>query len=884
MRLRRVRLENVRGVDACELAFRDDGVTIVEAPNESGKTTLIEAMDVLFEYKDGSRSSEVRGLQPVGRDVGSTVEVELTCGGTHLTCSKTFNRQSQTELHIHSPRPEQLTGAEAHDRLRQILESDVDMALYEALRMSQGRDLDAISLGGSDVLSARLDAAAGGSGTSGGDALLQRAKEVYETYYTEKTGNPKKILTDLDSEVSGLETDRDELDVKVKALQADVDWLEVVERDLPNLERRMKEELAPAVARQEELLGRVRSVQERHATRVAERDTAEAGLREARRARDERVESAKNLTDLEDETVNLRREHDPQKERLAGMEKDLARREEALTGANKGTRNARRQREVQEWVVDLIRARRELERLRTANERIQEITQEADTARKALAGTVLDDELLAEIKDADEKVKLARATLSAGAPSLELRAHSDLEVELDGSASQLTSGDELSETIGERLTLHVPGTLDLEVRAGTSASDLHRRVADAETSLEDVCERAGVADLDGAETAAKQRRRHEDTLERQDEALARELGDETRDDFANRLREAETTAEAIEGRVPEDAEVPDPSTADERLAAAREAEEAALEAAEEARKAREEAAEALRLEGDAASKGTARLEAREEEAVRLRNQLEVARGEKPDEDLEESVAKAAEAHRLAEAALDEVQAELNELEPASVEFDTEAARTARDNTATRIRERREERIRLESSLQTAGAEGLGERLEKAEASLKRARSGQRRRWARAKAAREFYVTLREAREEAYREYREPLRQRIVEGARQLYRTDDLDVELDDELRIEKRTMDGTTLDWDQLSAGAREQLAILTALAAARLAGDDGAPFVLDDALGYTDPVRLERLGQLLGRTEGAQVIVLTCVADRFQYVGGARTVRLRDTLGERRD
>lgn len=559
------------------------------------------------------------------------------------------------------------------------------------------------------------------------------------------------------------------------------------------------------------------------------------------------------------------------------MEKDLVQREEALAGANEAARGARRQREVQERVVDLIRARQELERLRVANERIQEITQEADTARKALAGTVLNDELLAEIKDADEKVKLARAALSAGAPSLELRAHSDLQVELDGSASPLTSGDQLDENIGERLTLHVPGTLDLEVRAGTSASNLHRRVADAQARLEDVCERAGVADLAEAEKVVAQRRRHEDILGRQDEALSRELGDETREEFANRLRDAETTADAIQRRIPEDTEVPNPSTADKRLATAHEAEETALEAAEEARKAREEAAEALRLERDAASKGIARLEAREEEAARLRDHLEEARRERPDEELKESVDKAAEALRLAEAALNEVQAELDELEPETVELDAEAARTAHGNAATRIRELREERIRLESSLQTAGAQGLGERLEEAEAELERAGSERRRQWARARAARELYVTLREAREEAYREYREPLRKRIAEGARQLYRTDDLDVELDDKLCIVRRTMGGTTLDWDQLSAGAREQLAILTALAAARLAGEDGVPFVLDDALGYTDPERLARLGQLLGRTEGAQVIVLTCVADRFQYVGGASTVRLRE-------
>lgn len=884
MRLQRVRLENVRGVDACEVSFRDDGVTIVEAPNESGKTTLIDAVDVLLEEKDSSGKQKVRELQPVGRDVGSTVEVELTCGATHLTCRKTFNRQRQTTLHVHSPRTEQLTGAEAHDRLRQILESDVDLALYEALRLSQGRNLDALSLGDSGSLSSALDAAAGGSGTpSDGEALLQRAKEIYETYFTAKTGNPKKLLTDLDGEVFKLESARDELSARVRSLQNDVDELEAIERELPALRRRMKEELEPDVARQEESLGRVRSVEERLKARAAQRDSAAVELREAQREREERAESAKSLSELEGEIKKLRQEHNPQKMRLAELEKELKEREAALERATKAARDASREREVLERFVDLIRARQDLKRMQETNNRLKEIERESAEAREALAGAMLNDQLLGEIRDADEQVKLARAVLNSGAPSVELRAHSDLEFELDGGTKSFTSGEQLQESIGEHFSLSVPDVLDLEVRAGASASDLRRQVADAEARLTDACDRGGVADLGEAEKAAATRQRHEHTLERRDEALARELGDETREEFATQLREAEDTVTALEKRIPEDAEVPDSSSAAERLEAARETEIAAQEAAEEAQKARDQAAETFRLERDASSKSIARLEAREEEAERLRNQLEEARRETPDEVLERSVTGAAEALRLAEAALSEVQAELEELEPASVEFDAKTAKDVRDNTAKRIQELREERIRLESSLQKAGAEGLGEKLEEAEAELERTRSEQRRKWARARARRELYITLRDARDEAYRAYREPLRERIVEGARGLYRTDDIDVELDDELRIVRRTMDGMTLDWGQLSAGAREQLAILTALAAAQLAGEDGVPFVLDDALGYTDPDRLARLGQILGNTRGAQIIVLTCVAERFQYVGNARTVRLLDASPERR-
>lgn len=885
MRLQRVRLENVRGVEACEVSFRDDGITIVEAPNESGKTTLLDAVDVLFEYKDGSKSSDVRGLQPVGRDVGSTIEVELTCGETHITCRKTFNRQSQTTLQIHSPRPEQLTGTEAHDRLQEILKANFDKTLYDALKIHQGRDLEALSFGDSGALSSALDAAAGGSGASSdGDALFLRARGAYETYFTEKNANPKPLLKEIDKKVADLESERNDLEGRLKDLEKDIKRLSGIERDLPALERRKEDELKPAVARQEKLLQRVRSVEERLKTHAAQRDTAEARLREARRARDERAEHAKRFSELEAEIEKLRHEHAPQQERLAELAKDLEKQGESLERANAAARDARRRREIEEQLVELIGARQELERLRAKSDRVQNINREASEAEEALNRTVLNDELLAEIKNADEEVKVAHAVLSAGAPSVELRAHRDLEVELDGSETSVAAGGRLEEAIGERFSLHVPDVLDLEVRAGASASDLRRRVSDAEARLAEACERAEVADLAEAEEAAARRRRHEGTLERRDEALARELEGESQEEFATRLREAEARTVTAAGRIPEDVEVPEASTAQQRLETARESEESTREAAEETRNAREATAETLRREREASSKNSATLEAREEAAERLRRQLEEARRENPDDALERSVTDAAEAYGLAASALDEVQEELSGLKPETVELETEAARNALEFGVARLNELSRERAALQSRLQVVGAEGLGERLEEIEAGLERARSEQHRQWARARATRMLYTTLREARDEMYRAYRDPLRKGIVEQARLLHDVDDLDVELDEELRIIARTKEGTTLRWEQLSAGAREQLAILTALAAAQIAGDDGVPFVLDDALGYTDPERLARLGALLGSTEGAQVIVLTCAADRFQHVGGARTVRLLEAAGERRD
>ncbi len=56
----------------------------------------------------------------------------------------------------------------------------------------------------------------------------------------------------------------------------------------------------------------------------------------------------------------------------------------------------------------------------------------------------------------------------------------------------------------------------------------------------------------------------------------------------------------------------------------------------------------------------------------------------------------------------------------------------------------------------------------------------------------------------------------------------------------------------------------------------DGASLILDDALGYTDPERLKLMGAVLTKVgRECQIIILTCVPDRYNNVGEAKVVRL---------
>ncbi len=80
------------------------------------------------------------------------------------------------------------------------------------------------------------------------------------------------------------------------------------------------------------------------------------------------------------------------------------------------------------------------------------------------------------------------------------------------------------------------------------------------------------------------------------------------------------------------------------------------------------------------------------------------------------------------------------------------------------------------------------------------------------------------------------------------------------------------------SAGAREQLGFVSQLACAAIVSPDdgGARLMIDDALGWSDPQRLERMGAtMVAAGKECQIIILTCYLGRYANVGNPKVVTL---------
>ena len=112
MRLHRVQLRNYRGVVKSDVSFSQDGVTIVEGPNEVGKTAISEGLQFAIDLPDSSKSAQVKAVQPVGRDEGPEVEISLSSGKYDLVYRKRWLRQIQKlSIEVMSPTWRELDGA-----------------------------------------------------------------------------------------------------------------------------------------------------------------------------------------------------------------------------------------------------------------------------------------------------------------------------------------------------------------------------------------------------------------------------------------------------------------------------------------------------------------------------------------------------------------------------------------------------------------------------------------------------------------------------------------------------------------------------------------------------------------------------------------------------
>lgn len=880
MKLHRLVLTNYRGITHRDIEFPDRGVVVVSGANEVGKSSMLEALDLLLESKDRSNKKEIKQVKPTHADVGAEVTAEISAGPYRFVYRKRFHKKPETELTVVAPRRQQFTGDEAHERVRAMLAETVDLDLWQAQRVLQSAPTTAADLSACDALSRALDVVAGevdddpAPGGAVDTLLVDRIDEEYRRYFT-LTGKPTgewaaatKRLRDADEQVARCAAAVAEVDEAVRrhaALTADLAVL--------SAERVTAAAHLESAAQAEKKVAALRADLDR-ATARAEAATSthtasQSALTERRRCRADIDDRTATITRLQAESAVATDELDTAAQMKVAADEAAEKARLALTAGQERVDAAR-------GAVQRLADREEVDRLAGRIATIERHQRELDAVSGELAAIALTDPLMTAIEKAAAVVDRATAAVAYASARMELVAAADLEISVDGSTVTLNAGDTWSAGVSADTGVDVAGVLSLRITPGASASATQSELDDATAALSDALAQAGVADL-AAARALDAHRQQLCGARRQVSAILDALtAEDSVADLQTRLTAVQARIPAADGLFDTDAAILDPAAQRLELIEATAAHQDAIRDCETHRKVADQAGKLVAQRELNAARIAQKLQSAQLELTTIAARLAEQRASVGDEELALKTDADAETAAKAVAAVAELRDELARHHPDAVVAALAEAERALATVTARRDEAVEALREIAAQLKVFGTEGRKGNLDAAETERERAEAEFGRVQRRVRAAQLLRTVMGRHRDAMRQRYVDPFRTEVERLGRIVF-GDTFEVDVDSELRIGHRTLSGRTVPYESLSGGAKEQLGIVARLAGATLvASEDSVPVVIDDALGFTDADRLTKMAEVFDAVAGdGQVIILTCSPLRYADVRSARHIEL---------
>ncbi|OBI74197.1 hypothetical protein A5664_28115 [Mycolicibacterium fortuitum] len=875
MKLHRLVLTNYRGVTHREIEFPDRGVVVVSGANEIGKSSMIEALDLLLEAKDRSGKKEVKQVKPTHADVGAEVMAEISTGPYRFMYRKRFHKRAETQLTVLAPVREQLSGDEAHERVLAMLAETVDTNLWQAQRVLQSSSTAPVDLSGSDALARALDVAAGEAVTLSGDEplLIERIDAEYLRYFT-ATGRPTgewaavtKRLAAADDAVARCAEAVAEVDDAVRRhaeLSVEVTGL-AAERAAAQERLAAARTAAEAVAALVQRLKEAEVVAE--AARVAQSASA-AALTERRRLRAELDERAATIAELQamltvaDAETSTAREVHEAAEAAAEQARVAAQEHEARVEAARAT-------------LARMTDRDEADRLAARLSKIDAGVRELERVNRELAEITVDDASMRAIESAALAVERAAGQAELASARIDLVAVADLDVTVDATRIALEAGGPWSVNTTAETEIDVPGVLRVRVVPGTPAAQTQARLDEAQNVLTAALAAAGV---DGVDTARALDGRRRELLAGRDRLRATVdalTGEDQLSDLRARLSQLRAGQPDAAGLF-ELAGPTDIAAARNELDAAVAVHRRSVAESETSRKVIAAAAQKLSEKSTRLSVLREKLTTAQAELTVAAGRLEVQRAQVGDDELAVNAQAADDEATAAEGRVAALRSELSATAPDSVQAALDEAARCAQALDTRHRAAADGLHELAGQLKVYGTQGRKGLLDAAETEREHAHTEYLRVHRRARAAETLRSVMARHRDATRQRYADPFRLEVQRLGRLVF-GEDFEVDVDSDLNIRTRTLSGRTVPYESLSGGAKEQLAIVARLAGASMvAKEDSVPVVIDDALGFTDPERLTKMGAVFDAVGGdGQVIVLTCSPERYAAVGDAHHIEL---------
>ncbi|AZL05328.1 AAA family ATPase [Brevibacterium aurantiacum] len=869
MKFHSIHLRNYRGIEDSRVEF-GDGVTVVEGPNEVGKSSIHEAITHLREDKASSRKASVKETQPVGVDAGPEVELHLSTGDYELKYRKRWIKQPFTELSVIRPRPEQLSSDDAHDRYLAILAETVDVDLLDALDVAQGESLAQAPLAQIKALHSALNES--GVEVADHDDFLDRIEVEYAKYFT-KSGKETGDYKAANAEVPSAEAAFEELRERSRGMDELVDNHA---RAAARLES-VRDQLTQAVTDRDQAEQAAKAVAELKAVLDQALEQAKSAQRDeqiAREALDRRTQLIEDVATAEETVTAARTSFTELETTQSDKDSDFDRAQKTLEEKQNALDEARALAKTAAKDVTKARARTELTELTRRFDTIRDHDEKRSRAQATIASIAVTAKNVEALISLETEVRIAENAKTSAAAQIVAKQLGSQSIDVDGTVLGDGATGEFAAVKDVRIT--IDGIADITVRPGASPVELDKALTSARQAFDAELHRLDVDSVAQARQSAHVRADAEAVKAEADSTLTVLLGDDKRDTLEAALARAQQIVEA-DGTDPDSRA--DESNLNDLEAAVTEAEKSAETAQSEVDTARAEL-ERTRTSRDDARVETVRAQTSLQEAEaqhqRLTYTLTEARKIATDAGLDEAVKTAQSQAESVGTRVEEARVAYQAADPETLEMQLQNVRQLVDSKETQREEVRQEVDRLSALIDDRASEGIYEKLAAAEEAMESAQKKQARLSRQAAAINLLRTTVLKHKEESQRKYVAPFKEQIERLGRLVF-GQGLSVEVSEDLEIVSRTLNERTVPFESLSGGTKEQLALIGRLAVATLVDtDSGAPVVLDDAFGFADAERLNALNVILGTVgQSAQVILLTCQPDRFARLGGAKTVSL---------
>jgi hypothetical protein len=854
MKLRRIRLNNLRRFTSpVQIDGITDGLNVLSAPNEQGKSTLFDAVQALFFEAHRSRKQSIQSLQPhAGGAPEISLEVEAP-DGTFLIEKRWLSRP-QARVSQGARLIAQADDAEAW--IARLMGGGVGPAGLLWVRQGQStlshRDDGAIEAR-RDLLSSvvgEVDAITGGRRM---DTALRRCREELSRYLT-PTGRARSDgpLAAAQKEAELLTDRRIAVAEKVESLGQALARRRVVRRLLAELRdpvsvqarHQRLNEAAAAHSRAERHAETLKAAGETVTMAGLKVEAATRALESLRAARQEVAQSKRLLH----ERAAARAEAEAILSESEAAMAAMARVSETKTAGAKAAART---------LTAALRHEAAQGNQHRRDDLVQRISQ-AEAVRRALeqasagAATGPTPAQMARLDELAQAVATARHLRDAGAVRITMT-HAP-----GGAGGVMLDGSPLED--GEPVPVAVPSVLalrglgELSIHPGRLA-DHGEAVVKAEADLRTALDRLDQPDLEDARRAAA-----------------------SREEAKRAAKEAHVqlgilAPDGIEALIAQLAALPEPAPGLD-LPCSLDA-QTALDVAEAERQRADTEREAARSRRDACRDSAARAAAAE---VGARERLARATAAMSHDDPEAREAELATSlHGLS---ADHAAALARQAALAREAPDLAAARAARDRAQSVVDAARAEIDtltqdlgRLDTLINVHSSEAVEEELSDTEAQLSAAAAHLDRVTFEVAVLRRLEAALDAARAGARDRYFAPVMAELAPLLRLLWPKAHLSF---DHTTLLPRTLirAGQEEGLDVLSGGTQEQIALLVRLAFARMHARAGhaAPLILDDALVFTDDDRIEAMFDALHRQAAdLQIIVLTCRQRAFRDLGGNR-------------